>query len=743
MAYAAVVSLKHSIQRLLNSCDQIPILPPYPEIIQLAYNEVESLDLLLSRVGARNSEWLKAVKAEIREAAFRLEDVIESAHVSLSQSQTLSADEMGCLAMEVKKQIDLFTKSMEKIKEQLRCRLWEPQDYEEAIEKVIPSRTDHFVATKSNKIFGLDSDLIRLRGLLTSGSSRRQIVSIWGMAGIGKTTLAKKVYGDPDVFSRFGCRAAFKGKLYLIVFDDVWRRDDREELTRILPDNANGSRILLTTRIEGAAVLPRSYACHKMRFLTEKDSWDLLCEKVFGEKHSCPPHLEEVGKKIANKCEGLPLAIIAIAKHLSEAEKMPEYWSKVAEKEISNIIGADAEMSKALYLSYNKLSQRLKVCFVYMGVFPHGHEIPTSKLINLWCAEGFVPRKTLKLLQDQATEDLEDLVSNSVVLVAKGTRCTYNSLLWLSIELVKLIQLRYLSFTYNGEIPASISKLQNLHYLIVHQYLSIRSSRAHHSNLPMEIWDMQELRHLQVMGSDLPDPTTQDACLPNLLSLLGISARSCTKEVLIRIPNLNKLGTRIELPLDVAEPLFCSDHLVHLADHHYLKSFKCSIVNPSPRLQVLGRSRPIPILPWNLRKLTLSGLGFPWEHMRYIANLPFLEVLKLRCYAFQGPEWKSIDGAFWNLTFLLVEDTDLEYWRVDHTRFPCLQRLFIHHCYKLKEIPGGIKGIRTLEMVEIVDGSPSLVASAKQILEEQQSFRNYRLQVCVKYSSEDDQKTKS
>ncbi|KAL0289435.1 UNVERIFIED_CONTAM: putative late blight resistance proteinR1A-4 [Sesamum calycinum] len=852
MAYAAVVSLKHSIQRLLNSCDQIPILPPYPEIIQLAYNEVESLDLLLSRVGARNSEWLKAVKAEIREAAFRLEDVIESAHVSLSQSQTLSADEMGCLAMEVKKQIDLFTKSMEKIKEQLRCRLWEPQDYEEAIEKVIPSRTDHFVATKSNKIFGLDSDLIRLRGLLTSGSSRRQIVSIWGMAGIGKTTLAKKVYGDPDVFSHFGCRAfvsigpkyrrreiwlLHSRVSYLIVFDDVWRRDDREELTRILPDNANGSRILLTTRIEGAAVLPRSYACHKMRFLTEKDSWDLLCEKVFGEKHSCPPHLEEVGKKIANKCEGLPLAIIAIAKHLSEAEKMPEYWSKVAEKEISNIIGADAEMSKALYLSYNKLSQRLKVCFVYMGVFPHGHEIPTSKLINLWCAEGFVPRKTLKLLQDQATEDLEDLVSNSVVLVCQQSShrkiktcklhfvfqhlcikeavkdkvfhildsyanqgvesqrrfCILNNVLFgikdayklmasrsntrsllctgahhqypvplcldfrllrvldaltirfygFPIELVKLIQLRYLSFTYNGELPASISKLQNLHYLIVHQYLSIRSSRAHHSNLPMEIWDMQELRHLQVMGSDLPDPTTQDACLPNLLSLLGISARSCTKEVLIRIPNLNKLGTRIELPLDVAEPLFCSDHLVHLADHRYLKSFKCSIVNPSPRLQVLGRSRPIPILPWSLRKLTLSGLGFPWEHMRYIANLPFLEVLKLRCYAFQGPEWKSIDGAFWNLTFLLVEDTDLEYWRVDHTRFPCLQRLFIHHCYKLKEIPGGIKGIRTLEMVEIVDGSPSLVASAKQILEEQQSFRNYRLQVCVKYSSEDDQKTKS
>ncbi|KAL0335779.1 UNVERIFIED_CONTAM: hypothetical protein Sradi_4789800 [Sesamum radiatum] len=311
-------------------------------------------------------------------------------------------------------------------------------------------------------------------------------------------------------------------------------------------------------------------------------------------------------------------------------------------------------------------------------------------------------------------------------------------------ELVKLTRLRYLSFTYNGKLPASISKLQNLQYLIVHQYLSIRSSKAHRSNLPMEIWDMQELRHLQVMGSNLPDPTAQGACLPNLLTLLDISTRSCTKEVLRRIPNLKKLGTRIQLPLDVAEaePLCWFDHLVHLANHRYLESFKCSIVNPSPKLQVLGRSCTSYTLLSNLRKLTLSGLGFPWEYMIYIAGLWNLEVLKLRCYAFQGPEWKSFHGAFWNLTFLLIEDTDLEYWRVDDSgRFPCLQRLLIHHCYKLKQIPPGIGNITTLEMIEIVDGSPSLVASANQV--QHNRGNNYGLQVCVKYYSEDDHKTKS
>ncbi|KAL0364538.1 UNVERIFIED_CONTAM: hypothetical protein Sangu_0551400 [Sesamum angustifolium] len=146
MSYADLISLKHTIQLLLNSSHQIPILPPYPEIIQLAYQKVESLEHLLNNVAAvaaRNSEGMKAVDKEIGEAAFRLEDVLESAHVSLSQSQILSGDEMGYLAMEVKKEIDFLTKSMEKIKEQVSYRLRKPEEFEEAI----PSRTDHFIAT--------------------------------------------------------------------------------------------------------------------------------------------------------------------------------------------------------------------------------------------------------------------------------------------------------------------------------------------------------------------------------------------------------------------------------------------------------------------------------------------------------------------------------------------------------------------------------------------------------------------
>ncbi|KAI3454411.1 hypothetical protein Pfo_011074, partial [Paulownia fortunei] len=126
----------------------------------------------------------------------------------------------------------------------------------------------------------------------------------------------------------------------------------------------------------------------------------------------------------------------------------------------------------------------------------------------------------------------------------------------------------------------------------------------------------------------------------------------------------------------------------------------------------------------------------------YIGRLPNLEVLKLRCYAFRGPEWETIEGEIFRLRFLMLEDMDIEHWRADETNFPWLTRLIFRHCYKLREIPCGIGEIPTLEMIELDDCSPSVVNSARQIQEEQKNVGNVGLQVWIHYSW-DDKKLKS
>ncbi|KAL8547576.1 hypothetical protein ACS0TY_007049 [Phlomoides rotata] len=192
---------------------------------------------------------------------------------------------------------------------------------------------------------------------------------------------------------------------------------------------------------------------------------------------------------------------------------------------------------------------------------------------------------------------------------------------------------------------------------------------------------MKELKHLQVTGSSLPDPDS-DKLLPNLLTLLDVGARCCTRSVLERIPNLKKLGIQIELPPDGAEIPSFGNHIPYLEK---LTSLNCVIVNPT-----LITPPPLPDLPLGLKELSLSGFGYPWEEMSKIALLPNLEVLKLRCYAFRGPKWKSHAGygpggpkdwEFKQLKYLLIEDTDLVDWIALSGSFNRIRRIILKNCY--------------------------------------------------------------
>ncbi|KAI3464224.1 hypothetical protein Pfo_020887 [Paulownia fortunei] len=824
-----------------------------PEIL-----EFESLREVLKRLDS-SSKRMNALDGQIRDASCKLEDVLES-HVLnqfLSQSEILGEEShplsFSLDLQEIKQDIDSFTQTVKKLKEEYIKELSNPLSEED---DAVSSRID-FGVKKSNLV-GLSHELIYFKHLLLRGLSKElEIVSILGMAGIGKTTLAKEIFEDPLILRHFNCRAwvtvgpkyqlkeilqsilaqvnpdiaklltegdeeladlkrmmyeSLKGRRYLIVLDDIWKRPVWDDLK--FPKKKNGNRILLTTRLEEVAHSASFVNTCRKSFLNKEESWYLLREKVFG-KELCPPELEKAGKKIAENCEGLPLTIVTVGDLLSKDEKTPEYWKKVAEKENSIFMDANDQMYKVLFLSYNYLPQHLKACFLYMGVFPQNYEIPLSKLINLWRAEGFLEPEPFATSEYFALECLRGLVSRSIVMVRQNTSrngiktcglhsafwhlcireagknkflhvlnsyadglaediksqrrlCIHKSILFgikdvyksmasistarfllctgpphqypvpicfglrllrvldalslrfyeFPIEVLKLVQLRYLALTYNGKLPASISKLWNLLCLIVYRHLSIKSSGAP-SYLPVEIWDMQEVKHLQIMGSDLPDPC--GALLPNLLTLLDVSAHSCTKGVLERIPNLKKLGIRIELAPDAAEPLCCFDHISHLDE---LESLKCVIVNPILRSEVAAPPPPLSIFPSGLKKLTLSGFGYPWEELSKIASLPNLEVFKLQCYAFRGPKWETCRWGFPQLKVLLIEDNDLVHWTVGHDSFPWLEHLSIICCYKLEQIPRQF-AYGSLRMIELIDCNPLAVTRAKQIKEIGEKARDY------------------
>ncbi|PRQ19012.1 putative P-loop containing nucleoside triphosphate hydrolase, leucine-rich repeat domain, L [Rosa chinensis] len=322
-------------------------------------------------------------------------------------------------------------------------------------------------------LVGLDEPKKQLVGWLFKSSPGRKVVSLAGMGGMGKSTLAKQVYDDPEVKKHFKVCAwitvnrSFKSgeilkdmaqqlfkairrrvpqvvanmdndqlkttikellqqRRYLIVLDDVWHLCEWHAIQNALPNNSCGSRIMLTTRNSEVASTTRVLSdgkTYQLKPLPPPESWELFCRKAF-RHNKCPPHLEDICKDILKKCEGLPLAIVAISGVLATKDtRRIDEWDMVSRSLGAEIEGNDklSYLKKVLSLSFSDLPYFLKSCFLYLSIFPEGHLIQRMRLIRLWVAEGFIEAKEGRTLEEVADDYLHELLNRSLMQVATTT----------------------------------------------------------------------------------------------------------------------------------------------------------------------------------------------------------------------------------------------------------------------------------------------------------------------------------
>ncbi|XP_051115901.1 late blight resistance protein R1-A-like [Andrographis paniculata] len=245
---------------------------------------------------------------------------------------------------------------------------------------------------------------------------------------------------------------------------------------------------------------------------------------------------------------------------------------------------------------------------------------------------------------------------------------------------------------------------------------------------PDEIWEMPQLRHLQVssIATTLPDPVAGKGSiiLKNLQTLFEIQNFKCTKEVLNRIPDLKTL--RITFNSEFKESMASSD---------------CSLFNliQLKKLQSLQITRAWEnvAFPKSLKELSLKDCSsrVPWSRLSIIGLLPNLEKLEL-INATVGSEWNPIEGEFLRLKNLIIWYSDLVQWTADKEHFPTLERLQLWSLKSLEEIPLGIGDIPTLNRIELIECSRSAIDSAWQIWEEQQSMENETLEIFLRNNME-------
>nr|GMC58481.1 putative late blight resistance protein homolog R1B-16 [Ipomoea batatas] len=287
-----------------------------------------------------------------------------------------------------------------------------------------------------------------------------------------------------------------------------------------------------------------------------------------------------------------------------------------------------------------------------------------------------------------------------------------------NIGIEDLILLRYLrlrSIKYVGAIKQHC----NLQTLIV-QDPNVDGSQDDAGREWLHgVWKSQSLRYIK-FPFQFPKPhIDEDVVQENLQTLYWLPDFQCTKQFVLGIPNVQVLAIRcsVEEECDFQIQTWW-ENLCYLTKLKKLKV--CSYWFPtSPPPSIIST------FPLQLKKLTLIRVLLQWEAIAAFSILPNLEVLKLIRTECMGEEWETIDGGFLKLKFLFISDAELKYWNSMSDHFPVLERLALHYCYYLKEIPVGFVDVLTLQLIDLKACTPSLVESARQIRDEQVNLYGY------------------
>ncbi|XP_057736355.1 putative disease resistance protein At3g14460 [Arachis stenosperma] len=312
----------------------------------------------------------------------------------------------------------------------------------------------------SSDIFGRDEDKENIIKLLLDDTCNAEslvtVIPIVGMGGIGKTTLAQLVYNDPKVVEKFGTRAwvcvaenpdpvnvtrtiigaidsspcnmdnfdllqtnlkeKLTGRTFLLVLDDVWddRRDMWEDFLKPFHYANNGSKILLTTRNENVASVFAPINLHYgLSLLSNEDCWSVFLKHSTistNSKHYAT--VEPIGRKIVEKCKGLPLAVKTLGGLLRNKDNK-EDWENILECKIWELSEDGCKIIPALRVSYHYLPSSLKRCFVYCSLYPEDYEFDKDELVLLWMAEDLLQPKENNTSKKIGCAYFDELVARS------------------------------------------------------------------------------------------------------------------------------------------------------------------------------------------------------------------------------------------------------------------------------------------------------------------------------------------
>ncbi|CAN4076090.1 unnamed protein product [Withania somnifera] len=540
---------------------------------------------------------------------------------------------------------------------------------------VVGSNSKSSLFIQNDEVLGIDQVKESILSRLEVKETHYIVISVPGMGGSGETTLVVKAYTSLTVRKNFDCCACvsvsqnnttedllktlisefFNGeedlipknlksmeyrqlvgtlvkflhkKRYVLVFDDVWNNYFWRHISVAIPDDKNMSRIIITTRNEDIAAFP--YGPGGTHVFSSKPLADAYTWRLFQPNCQCPSELEKIGRALVKKCEGLPLAIVALGGLMGSIDRSELKWREVYESlswHISNSNLLD-EVKTVMLMGFNDFPYYLKNCFLYCCRFLMGEWIRAGKLIRMWMAEGFLEENSSLNPEKVGKIYLKELISRNLLLVQKRQSfirpklCKLHDLMWelacsrISYEM-KARRLSVLNVDGTLKMSGGSTHVESFSMFRLLRVLELDDAKA--DSLPNELRKLFNVRYLSMNGTGIKELPTSVNQLRNLQKLVirrtevNLSAHHFAyvrgvqvSGKLWKLKNLQVLNC-IEVNADIARKIRKLTKLRRIELTNVKEEYMKNLCSSIDKLKFLHHLLDMTGSPFRFRKVTLVG----------------------------------------------------------------------------------------------------------------------------------------
>ncbi|CAA7031249.1 unnamed protein product [Microthlaspi erraticum] len=595
-------------------------------------------------------------------------------------------------------------------------------------------------------LVGLEENIKKLVGVLVE-EDHVQVVSITGMGGLGKTTLARQVFNHDMVKNKFD------GLAWVCVSQEFTRKSVWQSILRTLKpsevekkiiemteETLQGWTVLLTSRNEGVAGHgDTTYHKVKPECLTIQDSWILFRRIAFPRKDASEfkvdEEMEELGMQMINYCGRLPLAVKVLGEppvaQLWAAEGIPYHDEEdirdVADSYIEELVRRNMVISerdiKTLRYETCRLHDMMReIClskakeenFLQIA----GIRSPTTNSQSPYASRRFVSRNptTLDVEREMTNPKLRSLL----IVCDREVRWKLLGLRLTRLQLLRVLDLSGGEFK-GRKLPSGIGELIHL------RYLSLESVRASHlpaslENLkllmylnidligfvfvPNVLMGMQELRYL-ALPRYMYNTKLELRKLAKLETLKNFSAPECSFSDLTGMAKLGSLHIILEDETSI-ETLSTSIAGLRRLENLQIDSSgntkKEEFVLDCIHLKHLDLSIYMPRLPneqhlpSHLTHISLRECCLQDDPMPILEKLLHLKEVNLRDRSFCGKRMVCSRGGFPRLEKLILDELEeWEEWIIEEGSMPLLGSLEIIYCHQLRDLPDGLRFTSSLK----------------------------------------------